>query len=140
MPRGRPRKLQGEENGVVLDNQTVDDTVPVRSDDVVGDVAELKKEASKSKFLPYTGKDDLPPAVIDKRGRVKKAGEPRYFLNGNSSSGYKLIRVYRNGKGIGRSLVRVLKTSGRTASVNKARYAKDRAFLDELRKAGIPGY
>lgn len=140
MPRGRPRKLQGEEQGVVTaqTGEIVTETIvadePVRSEEV--------KEQTKKvpQFLPYTGKDSLPPAVIDKHGRVKKAGESRYFLSGNSNAGYKLLRVYRNGKGIGRSLVRVLKVGGRTAAVNKVRYNKDKAFLEQLRKAGIPGY
>lgn len=134
MPRGRQRKLQGEEQEVpsIQTGEVVVD--PVRSE-------EVKEQTKKvQRFLPYTGKESLPPAVIDKHGRVKKAGESRYFLSGNSNVGYKLLRVYRNGKGIGRSLVRVLKVGGRTAAVNNVRYKKDRAFLEQLRAVGIPGY
>ena len=135
MPRGRPRKLQ--DDGV----QTPTDVLPVRSEEVVSPVVfKTVAQEVKARFLPYIGKESLPACVVDKHGRVKKAGESRYFLSGNSNLGYKLIRVYRNGKGIGRSLVRVLKTGARTFTKNKIRASKDRAFLDELRKAGIPGY
>lgn len=134
MSRGRPRKLQ--EDGVTTPTT---ETV-VRSVEVELPVVEKVVGVVKSRFLPYLGKESLPPCVVDKHGRIKKAGESRYFLSGNSNLGYKLIRVYRNGKGIGRSLVRVLKTGARTFTKNKIRASKDRAFLDELRKAGIPGY
>lgn len=85
--------------------------------------------------LPYHGSDGLAEPIIDKRGKVKKAGEAKYFLNGNSNMGYKLIGVYKTGHGIRRRLVRVLKTRSQTK-----RGAADRVLLDQLRKAGIPGY
>ena len=118
MGRGRPRKIRPE-NTPTNGNQPVV-TTPV----------------SKAAFLPYQGKDSLPTAVVDKRGRVKKAGEARYFLNGNSNVGYKLIAVYRSVNGVSRKLARVLKTR----SQGTERGARDRAFLEDLKKMGIPGY
>lgn len=122
--RGRPRKLRNESE---LEFNTI-----IEQGVKVADKLEIK---NIEKYLPYEGKDKLPLPVRDKRGKVTKKGEPRYFLNGNSSSGFKLIAAKNSGKGVERNLVRVLKIRS-----NTKRGDKDRKILAELRASGIPGY
>ena len=92
----------------------------------------VEDEQIESRFIPYTGSKDLPPAKLDKRGRIQKVGAPHYFLRGSESAGFKLIAVYKNGKGIGRRLVARLKSK-------KYRNPKEVLLLKELRDCGVLG-
>jgi len=61
----------------------------------------------KEVIRPYKGKEELPEAVLDSKGKVIKPGEPRHFL-ARQGNNYKLVRVYR-ARGIKHGLVRMVK-------------------------------
>lgn len=109
---GRPKKLREDESVVVAEKPVVQEKKNVR-------------------FKPYVGAVELPPATFDKRGRLMKAGESRYFLR-RVSYGYKLIRKYRNGFGTGTKLAARLKMTAR----GKAKLQAN-ALLKELKACGI---
>jgi len=105
---GRPRKLK-EEDSLNIDpnkssetntNESVDPIVTervVETDDGKQSVVSFQGfDLTKlSKYKPYIGREDLPPAVIKYRKKtgapyVMKNGAPRFFFNGNE-----LIAKYR---------------------------------------------
>ena len=74
----------------------------------------------------YVNRKELPRSVRDDKGNPKGKGEPRFLVN-NTSKGQELIAVYRKHNGVGRSLVKMLKPK------------KDKALINQLRAAGVPG-
>jgi len=89
-----------------------------------------KQAKNMSRYKPYVGKEELPAPTFDKKGKVVKRGEMRYFLRGTASGKVKLLGVFRNGKGIGRILVRVLHP-------NRQNKPQDKAMMQMLVKQGI---
>jgi hypothetical protein len=97
--------------------------------------AEAAKELKANpKWPPFEGKEKLPNDVEkNKKGRVTSRGSYRYALMLHNSGVYKLLAYFRNGKGIGSALVKVLKPNKTTKNG-----VRDRALLEELKAAGVP--
>lgn len=100
---------------------------------------ELEKEtpavvkATVSKWKPFIDKKGLPKdAVLDKKGKIVKPGTSQYATITALNGTVKLVAYFRNGKGVGRRLVKVLKPQKKNS-----RGAKDRAFVKDLRKSGV---
>ena len=90
-------------------------------------------KATASKWPPFIDKEHLPKdAVLDKKGKVKKAGSVQYATITATNGTIKLVSYFRNGKGVGRRLVKILKPQKKNS-----RGAADRAFVKELRKSGV---
>ena len=126
---GRPRKIKaraltGEELNVEPEVPTIDVT---KSEPLPEDLA-------KSKGVRGIGRGILP--VIPFRGKENlKIGEMHYFVNGNPSTGYKLIRCYLDKFGkCKRALEKTLKPNKRTP-----RGANDRSILTQLKALGVSG-
>lgn len=99
-------------------------------------VAAQKKK--RAQFEPYHSREDLDSKIdpecaprIDKKGKVQAPGKSKYFL-ARTGDTFKLIAVYRNGKGIARRGVRTLKPY-------KKSNPEDKAVMRQLFSMGIPG-
>lgn len=95
--------------------------------------AEENGFASEYEYPPYTGKQDLEAATLGKKGYVKKHGAKRYLINRKGDK-YKLIEIFKNGRGIARRHVVTL-----APRKQGNRGMKDAAFLRRLAKDGVPG-
>jgi hypothetical protein len=73
---------------------------------------------------PYNGRDSLGDPEFDKKGFMKRAGEPAYFMTGN-----KLIAKYKNRGGVATRLVKMFKMTR----------PLDKQIRAALRTRGIPG-
>lgn len=99
---------------------------------------EVSPESAKAKWPPYTGKDSLlkdyrVSKAGTKREKVLGRGSARYQLIMTANGSYKLLAFYRNGKGVGSSLVKILKPTKKNA-----RGIRDKSFLQTLQAAGVP--
>jgi hypothetical protein len=73
------------------------------------------KEA-KQKYPPFDGDtDNLESAELDKGGRLKKAGAPKFYLR-PMKNGYDFMMIYKNARGVQRRLVKPIKTVLQTKS------------------------
>jgi len=104
--------------------------------ETIGNTEELKKARGRFKKLgrhtlrPYEGREVI--ARCDE-GKTFKFSDSRYFCNGNTTVGYKLIRVYRGRDNqIKRERVMTLKPY-------KKGNIRDRDIMAMLKSAGIPG-
>lgn len=140
MQRGRPRKIR--EVSAVDAVENVQDNL-VKPDPIVENKPE-SKALDKKYFIPQIAKGKK--AIIPYNALEKlNIGDTRYFVNGNPTTGYKLIRVYKtidavapkNGERqirMKRSLERTLKPRKRTL-----RGSVDRDILSRLKTIGVPG-
>ena len=83
---------------------------------------------AKQEYQPYTGRDSLPEAKKDSKGKVIGPGEPRYFCY-PVPGGVDFVAKYKKRSGVGQRLVKILKDKNKT----------DKLFRTHLRKLGIPG-
>jgi hypothetical protein len=121
---GRPRKIK--EDFQVAQEQEVK---------IVSTISEVKfsDNGQEKRILGIRGGKEI---IIPYRGQDKlNKKENHYFINGNPSSGYKLIRVYLDQFGKPkRCLEKTLKPNKRTI-----RGENDRRILKELKIAGVSG-
>lgn len=73
-------------------------------------------------------KESLPAATVDKKGRIVKVGESRYWIE-NGSKGSCLMRAFKSHGGVHKRHVRNLRDDK----------PKDAEVRKRLRKLGIPG-
>lgn len=149
MPRGvYQRKLKDEGNTAgeqklehaVGPNATVGEVignVPVKVDasKMHEGFEEAVKPKKQPKFLPFTGKDSLPPWKTI--GGAKVSGDRRYYAIGfaqNNQQNLKLVSVCRLPSGIKKKCEAVLKPYKKNA-----RGANDRLIIQQLKACGIPG-
>lgn len=116
---GRPRKVRTDD--VVIETETPKEEIKT---------VDEKPTNNGSGMLPYAGKDSLPLCVRDADGRVTKVGDSRYFMRSTITGVVELIRVFRNGNGVGRRLVRILKP--------RRQDRNDKAIIEGYLKQGIP--
>lgn len=99
------------------------------------EAAEPSPSKKEQLYEGYNGPESLEgkefEPKLDSKGKVLAPGKPKYFINRNGDT-YKVIAVYRNGKGIARRLVRTLKPKKRSA-------LDDRAIMRQLYAWKIPG-
>jgi len=132
MPRGRPRKLKDIEQTEIKKDSGV---VMVEYKDEKNEPENSKEERTVLKFKPFNGDTKkLSPPIFDKKGRIKNSGEPEFFLR-QTRTGYDLIKIYRNGKGIARRLVHPFKTV-----LQNQKCLKNRKTVESMKAAGIPVY
>ena len=122
--KGRPRKIKSEVTGAEVEKE-----VPAIREVEADKVVEGKKEfivgirAGKDPIYPYRGNEHL------------VMGQNHYFVNGNPSVGYKLIRVYLGPRNRPhRSLEKTLKPKKQTP-----RGEVDRGILKRLKEIGVSG-
>ena len=85
------------------------------------------------KWPPFIDKEHLPKdAQFDKKGRVTKAGTVQYATLTSPNGTVKLLGYFRNGKGLARRMIKLLKPQKKNS-----RGMSDRALLKELRGAGV---
>lgn len=127
------RRLAGDTEGgavAALEQEAEEEAQPKTIDRAV-DKAAKKAGEGKIGGVPVKGwdfsKTSLPEPTLDKRGKIVKLGEPRYYVN-NTQAGGELIAVYKK-RGVQRRLVRMLKD----------KRGPDRALRTQLRKLGVPG-
>ena len=118
MPRGRPKKVVEEVPEVVEEEKL---SLKETLESVVED--EIKKAQPWDLLVPYKGKEELPHAKVDKKGKVTELFK-RYYL-----SGRQLISIYRGREGA------VRRVSRHTFHKTK----RDKQIIKALIKKGIPG-
>ena len=127
---GRPRKLRDDSAVAVQDP-------PVKS--VERKVPKTIQEYGIDDLLPYDGNtSSLKSAKVTiKQGRKDAppsrrivAGEPRFFLKRNGKN-VLLMAIYKNGKGVGRRSLRLMKVEKKKA---------DKAIYKQIKEKGIPEY
>ena len=116
MPRGRPKKVVVEEE--VEPKLSITATL----ESIVED--EIKKAQPWDYLVPYKGKEELPHAKVDSKGKVKETFK-RYYM-----SGRQLIAIYRGREGV------IRRVSKHTFHMSKK---KDKQIVKALAKKGIPG-
>lgn len=90
-------------------------------------------KAGKPKWPPFIDKASLPKdCKLDKKGKVVAIGTVQYATITATNGTVKLVGYFRNGKGLGRRMVKLLKPQKKNS-----RGMNDRAFLKELRKCGV---
>ena len=100
--------------------------VPVESD------AEPQKK--ESRFMPYQGRESLPPFELIEKGKDGRAdrikyGAPRFAMHRGERGTVKVLAYFRSPRGVVRKVYAVLKPT-----TNRP---KDAALLKELKAAGI---
>lgn len=124
MPRW-PKRVEEPLAPVTNDQSVVAEPVNVKTE----------KQTVKTKFVPFNGDTKkLEAPIYDKKGRISKPGAPKYYLN-MTRTGFDLIKIYRNGKGVSRRLVFPYKT---ILDTQKCR--KNRVAVESLKKSGLPVY
>jgi hypothetical protein len=104
---------------------------------VVVDKAEKTKE-DKRRFIPYTGKESLPPYKVLSKGHPEKGipdrieyGEPRFVAVKGERKTLKVLAFYASPRGVIRKLYSVVKYDSKNQ--------KARALIASLKECGIPG-
>lgn len=115
-----------------VETQLDEDTAAVEAKPKI--VAKDSRLAGRmAKLIPFNGdthKLDAP--VMNKRGRVQNAGRPEFYLQ-PQQSGFDLMKIYRNGKGVARRLVMNYKTI-----LDTPKCIKNRSIVKQLQSHGIP--
>lgn len=95
--------------------------------------AQPAKAKVNPKWTPFEDKASLPKDVkLDKKGKVMKPGSMQYATITALNGTVKLVGYFRNGKGLARRMVKILKPQKKNS-----RGAADRAFLKQLRVSGV---
>ena len=124
--RGKKKEEVDDSNVAVLDAEEEQDQ------EVAKPKFTLLSPGLRKKLKPFTTLDDLEPAVLGKRGRVKTPGEAAYYLL-RQRNGFDLMKTYKNGKGTARKLVMPYKTI-----LDNAKCRKNKRVVKELQMLGIP--
>lgn len=127
-----PRVKRSADEGALatMEQEAAEETAPAKNK--LEKALEKGAQAVEEKLAaikPWDGKkESLPASVIDKRGRIVKVGESRYWVE-NGSKGSCLMRAFKSHGGVHRRHVRNLRDDKPTDVVVRKR----------LRKLGIPG-
>lgn len=99
-------------------------------------VAPVKKSMTQE-FIPYTGKEDLPPyRVTSTKKDGKKTSvalsDARFILARGERKSFKLIGIFRSQRGVIRKLYTVIRPTLKNRP-------NDKALFEKLKAAKIPG-
>jgi hypothetical protein len=133
MPRWPKKRDEGKAEGVISQDGG---GVKTESQQATTEVQE--GEQKKVKYLPYTGKESLPPFRIIQKGDPARGihdrfeyGEPRFAVARGERKTLKVIAFFRRPGGVVRKLYAVIKA--------ETKNPKQRELLQKLKAAGIPG-
>lgn len=125
-----PPAPEGEETDKPL---TAKERKAAKKEELRKRAAEARKKKA-NRWPPYDGDKKSLPAdyVMNSKGKVRKPGSIRYAINTALNGSVEVLGFYRNGKGVAKKIIAILKVQKRLKQ-----YDRDRAFLAELRAAGV---
>lgn len=114
----------------------VEESVKTESPQATTEVVEEKTK--KFEYLPYTGKESLPPFRIIQKGDPERGikdrfelGEPRFAIARGERKTLKVLAFFRRPGGVVRKLYAVIKVGTKNP--------KQRELLQKLKNARVPG-